>query len=817
MYDTKIKSSVLYAIRFLSLILMVTGIALIWGGVILVSEGGSWYYLLSGIVLIGSGFLIWRGKPSGIWLFLLFFLGTVIWSLAEVGFQYWPLVPRLGLPLIFAVLVAFAAPSLVDFRYRDMIRKFSFSVAGLLIALLAVLFGLAFQPHNVIEPSAAEISEKAEGKLAEPQQSEWRSYAQSPTGIRYAPLDQITPENVKKLQVAWTFRTGDTAGFPGPGADQSTPIQVGDFVYVCTPTSQVFALDADSGKQRWHYDPKAALNPVHPRCRGVEYFDADTAKNVVPRDAAAPGVMMDPAIPVRLAATTCRQRIMLTTMDARLQALDAKTGALCDSFGDHGTVNLRYGLDNNTPGWYSPTSAPTVVGNLVIVGGWVSDGMHRDVEPSGVVRAYNAETGALVWAWDAGNPDTHGLPPDGKHYTHDSPNMWSHASFDEKLGLLYLPVGGTIPDYYGVGRSAEVEKRTTSVVAVDIATGHERWVYQVVHHDLWDYDVSPQPALYDIPDGKGGTIPALVQGTKMGEIFVLDRRTGKPITEVKEVPVPQSAVPGEHPSPTQPISVGMPRIGGGRLNESDMWGISMFDQLTCRIKFRSLRYEGSYTPATTEKTLHYPGVLGGMNWAGVSISPTKDYLIVNDIRIGQMVQFFPREKADQFAKDHPPGHTEGLDYMPAVGTPYGINRERFQSPLAVPCQAPPFGTMTAIDLKTKKIAWQRPLGTVEETGPMGIRTGLPVPIGMPTLGASINTKSGLIFYAGTLDFYLRAFDVNTGKEIWKSPLPVGAQATPMSYQSPKSGRQFVVISAGGSSGSPKKGDYVIAYALPEQK
>jgi len=421
MFDTKIKPYALYAIRLLSLILILMGIALVWGGVILISEGGSWYYLLSGILLLGSGFLVWQGKASGLGFFLLFFLGTVIWSLAEVGFQYWPLVPRLGLPLILAVFVAFATPSLLDLRYRDRIRKLSFSAAGLLIVVLAVLFGFAFQPHNVIEPSTAKISQKAAGKLAEPQQSEWRSYAQSPTGIRYAPLDSITPENIKNLQVAWTFRTGDPAGFPGPGADQSTPIQVGDSIYVCTPTSQVFALDADSGKQRWHYDPKSAINPVHPRCRGVEYFDADTAKNIVPRAAVAPGVMMVPGIPERLATATCRQRILLTTTDARLQALDAKTGALCDAFGDHGTVNLRNGLDNNTPGWYSPTSAPTVVGNLVIVGGWVSDGMHRGVEPSGVVRAYNAETGGLVWAWDAGNPHTHGLAPDGKHYTHDSP------------------------------------------------------------------------------------------------------------------------------------------------------------------------------------------------------------------------------------------------------------------------------------------------------------------------------------------------------------------------------------------------------------
>ncbi|WP_251977545.1 membrane-bound PQQ-dependent dehydrogenase, glucose/quinate/shikimate family [Salinicola avicenniae] len=800
------------AVALVGIVLFAIGLLLAIGGARLALLGGSLYYLIAGAVLLLAGALLFRRRPLGAVLFFLYFVATLIWALAEAGLAYWPLMPRLGIPLVLCVPVLLSLPTL--FPGRGVIGRpaVTRTLAGATAVFCAVLIAFAFEPHGMITPDEEALTAEAGGSLAQPQWDEWRSYAQSPTGVRYATADQITPDNVDELEVAWTFRTGDIPQFPY--ADQATPLEVGGVVYTCTPTSQVFALDADSGEPIWHHDPKSRTISTHPRCRGVGYFDADTADNIVPPEAAADGVSMTPAIAERLADASCAQRILLTTNDARLQAIDAKTGELCEAFGDGGTVNLQLHLDNPEPDWYTATSAPAVFGNLVIVGGWVSDGIHRGAEPSGVVRAFNVETGALVWAWDAGDPDTHGLPPNGE-YTHDSPNMWSHPSYDEELGLLYMPVGGTIPDYWGVGRNPESEKRATSVVAVDIATGHERWVFQTVHHDLWDYDVSPTPALYDIPDGDGGTIPALAQATKMGEIFLLDRRTGEPLTEVEEVPVPQTTVPDEQPSPTQPVSTGMPRIGGGSLSETDMWGMTMFDQLACRIQFNELHYEGSYTPTSTQKTLHYPGVLGGMNWGGVAINPTKDYLLVNDIRIGQLVEFLPREEADAFEASHSGGQAEGLDYMPARDTPYGINRERFVSPLGVPCNTPPFGTLTAIDLKTQKIAWQRPMGTVEETGPLGLRTGLPIPLGMPTLGGAMTTQSGLVFYAGTLDFYLRAFDINTGEEVWKAPLPVGAQATPMTYTSPETGRQYVVVSAGGASGSAEVGDYVIAYALSE--
>ncbi|TWG97030.1 quinate dehydrogenase (quinone) [Mesorhizobium sp. J18] len=319
-----------------------------------------------------------------------------------------------------------------------------------------------------------------------------------------------------------------------------------------------------------------------------------------------------------------------------------------------------------------------------------------------------------------------------------------------------------------------------------------------------------QPALYDVPDGKGGIVPALIQVTKRGQIFVLDRRTGEPLTEVVEREVPQGAVEGDWTAPTQPYSVGMPAIGVEPLTEASMWGATPFDQLYCRIEFRKLRYEGEFTPPGTEPILQWPGFYGGMNWGSVSVHESSGYLIVNDTRSPHRVQLVPREEADQAdAKD---SHA-GLSAQ--YGTPYGAAKVTFMSPLGIPCQNPPYGTLTAIDLKTKEIAWQVPMGTVEDTGPLGIKMHLPIPVGMPTVGGPISTSSGLIFYAGTLDYNIRALDLATGQELWKHRLPVGAQGTPMTYISPESGRQFIVVSAGGARQSLDRGDYIVAYALPK--
>lgn len=772
----------------LGAVMILGGGWLLIGGIQLITLAGSWYFALAGAALVVSGMLIAIRRLPGAAIYALLFVATIVWALLEAGFDFWPLVSRLVAPTVVAILILLVLPWLQGRGWRPG-AALRYGLAGLL-ALALIATGIrAFTPQPLVAAGAAPA-------LAPPgaaQSADWQYYGRTLAGTRFAPFDQITPQNVGGLEVAWTFRTGDipTGGPPHAGPEnQNTPIQVGDTLYVCTPHSIVFALDADTGAQRWKFDPKAN-SPLWQRCRGVGYHKAEAQLG-----AASPGI--------------CAERILLTTVDARLIALDARSGQLCPGFGNGGTVDLKQSMGEVKPGFYFQTSMPTVARGKVIVGGWVLDNVEVG-EPSGVVRAFDAVTGALVWAWDLGNPATTKLPPAGQSYTRGTPNVWSTPAVDETLGLVYLPTGNATPDFFGGHRKKEWEAYSSAIVALDVETGRERWKFQTTHHDIWDYDVPAQPALYDMPDGRGGTIPALIQVTKRSQTFVLDRRTGQPVTRVEERPVPQGAAKGDWTAPTQPYSTGMPAIGVEPLSEAKMWGITPFDQLWCRIQFRKLRYAGDFTPPGLTPSLQWPGYYGGMNWGSVTIDERRGYLIVNDTRSAHRVQLVSRDIADTA------GAAQSHDGLSAQsGTPYGAAKVSFLSPLGVPCQNPPYGTLTAIDLKTRKIAWQVPLGTVRDTGPAGIRMGMNIPVGMPSVGGPVSTSSGLVFFAGTLDFYLRAFDSATGRELWKGRLPVGTQTTPMTYVSPKSGRQFVIAFAGGARESSDRGDYVIAYALPRR-
>lgn len=787
------------ALAVLGLVLIATGLFMLIGGVYLASLGGSLYFAPAGLGLLVAGGLLALRRPLGAILYLAVFLLTIIWALIDVGLAFWPLFSRLFAPAVLAVPTLLLLPYLRYRGGRPTCRGVHLAATAVVVLGIGGAIWGAFQPHMLV--TAENVTAPVPGKGIYPDTGgDWADWGRTPAGTRYASASQITPDNVAGLKVAWTYRTGEIPA--GGQGHVVTPLQVGGVLYGCTHTSRVFALDAETGKELWRFDPKAK-GKSFPRCRGVSYFDASAAT--------APAAGAQPALPLAPASAPCARRIISTTVDARMLAVDAHTGQPCAEFGKGGIIDLRQGMGDIKPGYYFQTSGPTLARGVVVVGGRVVDNQDAS-EPSGVIRAFSARTGALIWAWDLGNPDITMLPPPGQGYTRGTPNVWAPAAYDDKLGLIYLPTGNATPDFWGGHRTPASERYSSSVVALDVTTGRPRWSFQTVHHDVWDYDVPAQPSLYDVPDGRGGTVPGLLQITKRGQIFLLDRRNGKPIARVEERPVPQGAAPGDWLAKTQPYSVSMPAIGAERLTESRMWGATLLDQLVCRIGFRSARYEGDFTPQGATPAIEYPGWAGGMNWGSASVAENLGYMIVNDIRMPIVNRLIPRAQYETGVEN---GELKD-GTSPQTGTPWGLQQKRFLSPLGVPCQEPPFGTITAIDLATRKIVWSRPIGTVQDTGPLGIALGVKAPIGLPTLGGPITTASGLIFMAGTQDYYLRALDIRTGKELWRGRLPVGGETTPMTYMSPRSGRQFVVISAGGNRATEIRGDYIVAFALPKR-
>ncbi|MFD2645230.1 glucose/quinate/shikimate family membrane-bound PQQ-dependent dehydrogenase [Pseudomonas japonica] len=788
----------------LGVVIALLGLALAAGGLRLTSLGGSWYFLIGGMVMAVAGLLIALRKPAGAWVYAAFLVGTAIWALADVGLGFWPLFSRLFMFSAVGLAVALTWPLLARAAGRTPGRG-AHGLSALLAVALAIAVGNMFVAHPSVPANG-----KGPGLTAvDPAnaQKDWAHYGNSEGGSRFAALDQINRDTVNKLQVAWTYRTGDIAVSDGNGAeDQLTPLQIGDKVFICTPHNNLIALDADSGKQLWKNEINAQ-SKVWQRCRGMAYFDATQPLAQPSQPNSSP--IIAASVP---AGANCQRRLLTNTIDARLIAVDADTGEFCQGFGNNGQVDLKAGLGDVPDSYYQLSSAPLMAGTTVVVGGRVADNVQTDM-PGGVIRGFDVITGAMRWAFDPGNPQDRQAPAEGASYVRSTPNSWAPMSYDAAMNTVFLPMGSSSTDLYGAERTALNHRYGASILAVDASTGAEKWVYQTVHNDLWDFDLPMQPSLIDFTRDDGSSVPALVIGTKAGQIFVLDRATGQPLTRVEEVPVKTAGIPNEQYSPTQPRSVGMPQIGAQTLSESDMWGATPYDQLLCRIDFKKMRYDGLYTAPGNDLSLSFPGSLGGMNWGSLSTDPVHGFIFVNDMRLGLWIQMIPSANQGKAAGGGEALNT-GMGAVPLKGTPYAVNKNRFLSVAGIPCQAPPYGTLTAIDMKTRQIAWQVPVGTVEDTGPLGIRMHLPIPIGLPTLGGTLSTQGGLVFIAGTQDFYLRAFDSGNGKEIWKARLPVGSQGGPMTYVSPKTGKQYVVISAGGARQSTDRGDYVIAYALP---
>lgn len=749
----------------LAAVLGVIALVLIVGGVQLLTSGGSAYYLLAGLSVAGSAWLVGAGDRRGVHLYLVMLVGTLVWALWESGLDGWALQARLFAPALLGIWVT--APIWGAWKSGR-----TLPVIGIAAPILA---GYLLIPDADVARPIAPASAGGSG--------EWLHYGNDQGGSRFSPLTGITPANVTKLEPAWTFHTGVTTGM----GFEATPLMVRDTVYLCTSNNRIFALDAETGRQRWAIDPKVDAPPLG-ACRGVSYY--------------------------RLSGQTgfCAERIIFATTDARLMAADTATGRPCTDFGKAGTVDLKRGMGDVRRGYYYVSSAPAVIRGKVVVGGWVMDGQHIG-EPSGVIRAFDAVTGAFAWAWDMDRPGRTGEPPAGESYSRGTANAWAPMSADEGLGLVYVPLGNSTPDYWGGHRSPATETYASSVVAIDAQTGLPRWHYQTAHHDLWDYDVPAQPTLIDLPIG-GKIVPALIQATKRGQIFLLDRRTGTPLARIEERPAPQGAAPGDWLSPTQPYSVGMPAFDNSVLRETTMWGATPLDQLWCRIKFRQARYDGPMTPPGIGPTITYPSYLGGIDWGGVSIDPDRRRMTVNWNRMANYSRLVPRSEVPDL-KASPDGNAQVARPAPQIGTPFAFATGPFLSLLGIPCTQPPFGKIAVVDLDRRKVIWERPLGSSVDSGPLGLRSRIPLNMGVPNSGGSLTTRSGLIFIAATQERAFRAFDAANGRLLWSSRLPAGGHASPMSYTSPASGRQFVVIAAGGNIGMQSgTSDTVIAYALP---
>ncbi|MGM8909608.1 membrane-bound PQQ-dependent dehydrogenase, glucose/quinate/shikimate family [Psychrobacter sp. 1U1] len=848
--------------KFVAIIMAIFAAPLLIGGAYLLFLGGSPYYLFAGVIILTTAFLLLKKHWSAYGLYAIFIVATMVWALWESGFDWWALAPRVGFPLIFGLLMLLpwvsskmrgpkpeVTPNATNSTLTtDTTKKSPVYYWGLLASVgVGALLSFGSLANNAtdklgeLDLSATDKSEQNDSSdetsanLGDPLSNgehtpdgEWSAYGRTDYGQRYSPLDKINTSNVKDLELAWQIQTGDVKGPDDIGETtyQATPLKIGNALYLCTPHNWVMALDADSGETLWTFDPKVGKNlqRQHQTCRGVSYYAGQAVSDPAPAlandETTNDSAITDKAVTTstvqvqKIAGNTfknaskqCDAKIFIPTSDAKLYALDPNTGQRCQDFGDDGALDLMHNMPFNQAGYYYSTSPPVVAGDTIIVAGAVND--NYDVNsPSGVIRAYDVNTGELLWNWDSGDPENTApfdVNDPAQTYKTSSPNSWAIASADEELGLAYFPMGNRTPDQLGSYRNAAEEKYATSVVALDIETGKARWVQQFVHHDLWDMDTPAQPTLLDL-DTADGVQPALVVPTKQGDVYVLNRATGEPIVPIKERPAPQGyLVAGEHAAPTQPYS-GL-SFEPEPLTEKDMWGASLVDQMMCRIEFNKLNYDGRYTPPSTKGSLIYPGNFGTFNWGGIAVDPENGVMFGMPTYLAFTSKLIPRDTlgdAETNKGEQGVNENKGADYAVEMGP--------FLSPLGVPCQQPPWGTVAGADLATGDIAYQRKNGTVQDLSPIPIKLEL----GVPGIGGPIITKGGVAFLSAATENNFRAYDLKNGDVLWNVRIPAGGQATPMTYLNSK-GEQMVLLVAGGhGSVGTTIGDYVLAYKLGVQ-
>jgi quinoprotein glucose dehydrogenase len=623
--------------------------------------------------------------------------------------------------------------------------------------------------------------------------AEWRYFGADAGAMRYSQASLITPDNVRNLIPVWQVRTkhleGRSAQEKAGTKFQATPILVADRLVVCTPFNQVIALDPETGQELWRFDPTVPFAYRDVSCRGVAaWTDRQTS-----------------------AQATCSTRILTGTNDARVIALDAATGRPCEGFGDHGEIRIRSEEPLLWPGEFQINSPPVVVNDVVIVGSSLADNL-RVKAPRGTVRAFDVRNGSPRWTWDpiptdASNPAAASWGEGWRTSGHA--NVWAPMSVDEKRRMVFLPTSSPSPDYFGGHRPGN-NLYSDTVVALNADNGALLWHYQVVHHDLWDYDLPAQPTLatLNLPGGKRDVV---IQGTKQGMLFVLDRDTGEPIWPIEERSVPQGAAAGEWLSPTQPFPTHVPQLAPHRITPNEAYGLMPWDRGKCRDAIASARNEGIYTPPSERGSIKYPS--GAIEWGGLGFDPERQILYANPSQLMERVTLQPAAPSTgssvlmqiaEFGRKHP-----GSEWLPQLGAPHAMKHEIMLSPLGLPCNAPPWGTLAAIDLRSGKILWESTVGTSEEKAPLG----LALKLGGPNMGGFTVTRGGVIFIGAVLDRYLRAFDASTGRELWQGRLPSSVQATPMTYE--RNGRQYVVVAVGGhrQAGTPIS-DTIVAFALP---
>lgn len=782
--------------KLTSLVLAILGVALLYMGGKLLMMGGSAFYALMAVGLLITAILLFRNQRSALSLYAVLMWITLAWMIWEVGFDKWQWIPRGDL---FGVIgLWLAMPWVVKPLYQGQ-RRFH-SLLGSTVAIMIVLvIGLCFYDPL---PQASTITNAREQNSEQGASADWTAYGGTADGLRFSALNQITKENVRNLEVAWTYHTGDLRqdNDATEYTFEATPLKANGMLYFCTPHNEVHALDPQSGAVKWKYTPAKDRSYLqqHQTCRGVSYY---AGAPVAAQDTAATPAM-------------CRKRIFNATTDARLIALDADSGKPCADFGNNGVVDLHANMGEVRPHALMQTAAPLIAGNLVIVGGSVMDNGFNSGNPSGVIRAYDVQSGRLVWNFDPANPQNTAPIAAGQTYPQDTPVAWGTLSADLKNGLVYVPFGNASPDELGIERDANsnTEKFRDALVALDLQTGAFKWRYQSSHHDLWDRDNPSQPSLVDI-DYQGQKQPVVILPTKTGNLFVLNRLTGQPVYPVNDVKVStEGGVPGEKFAATQPVSslnfIPQP------LTEKSMWGITPFDQMACRMDFRSLRYDGNpWTPATEGGSLVFPGNIGVFNWGSVAVDPQRQMLIAAPVRLAYKYNLIKRTPATAterlFTKNGQPYWNENFH------GDYAIHIQQLASGLGIPCIAPPWGRMVGVDLKTGKTEWLRRVGTTKNLKTSFLPGRFPIgfPMGMVAHGGPLLTAGDLVFHGATADNFIRAYDSTTGELLWQQELSAGAQATPSTYMG-SDGKQYVVIAAGGhGSLGTKAGDSVVAFRL----